>query len=113
MTRFVFCAYEEEDAVLDGERLTIVVVSTRETWEGNGYIDDGYEDEDWERLLEVTDTHGLGELMESVYEAPQGVSREQIRDSLEMEVDFAYSGALDRFIRERAMVGVPLDDPLD
>lgn len=100
-TRFLFCCYSCADPHVG--QLTVVYTTTRKTFETHGYIDDGYEDDDWELLLEIGDRHGFGELMESVHETPY--TPDELVERLAGEPDIAWSTKLLQFILEHDPFG--------
>jgi hypothetical protein len=86
--RFLFCTYSYPDADVGGD-LTVVYLTTRKTFVEHGHIDDSYYGTDSDRLWEICDANGLGELMESTYETMS--TPDEIKGFLEAEPDVAHS----------------------
>ena len=72
--------------------MEILIVSTRETWEEEGCLDDEYEEDVYLRLLEGMAAAGLPdwELSESHFEFPDTLTPTQVREQLSAQPGFAH-----------------------
>lgn len=101
MTKFIFAlesnsAEEIEDL---GAPEFNIVVSTDAYFKENDCVQDDYEPDDYDALMDVMGRNNLFELTESVFESEtESLSRADITDKLNSEPLFSYSQAFQDFI---------------
>lgn len=93
-THFVFCALPPTE----DNGSTTVYIGTREDWEKDGCLSDGYSEEERKRVDRVCDKYKLLNLMESTYESTS-MTPKQLNEALAKEPDFAYDKKFAAFIK--------------